>query len=147
MTKHVAFTVPDERPKRLLALSSKSAHRFTESLKFALFNYLTSLDRPQTAMLPREIHRRTVELEIISLCETMLEFPAFNLYGDRKKFIRCCYRNVLIQLMLEWKARLLCALARSHAKRSFRVMTLGWLYRSSRLNHLTRPCSESLPAA
>lgn len=112
MAKRVAFTVPDEPPKRLLALSSKSAHRFSESLKFAMFNYFISFERPQTAMLPREILRRTVEEGIIYLCEIMMEFPQFDLYRDRKKFIRCCYKNVRGKLLLEWKARLLCALGK-----------------------------------
>jgi hypothetical protein len=60
-------------------------------------------------MLPRDIIRRAVVDEIESLCQTMLEFPVFDLYRDRKKFIRCCYRNVWRSLLGEWKARLLLA--------------------------------------
>src|SRR5438105_3308688 len=112
MVKRIPFTVPEEPPKRLLALSSKPAHRFTESLKFALFNYFVSYDRPQTAMLPREILRRTIVAEIESMCQTMLVFPVFDLYRDRKKFIRCCYHNVWRKLLLEWRARLLLAMGR-----------------------------------
>ena len=127
MVKRVPFTVPDAPPKSLLALSSKSAHRFTESLKFAMFNYFISFDRPQTATLPREILRRTVEGEIISLCHMMMEFPVFNLSRDRKKFIRCCYSNVWQKLLREWKARLLCALGKKPREIKFPRGSDPWL--------------------
>ena len=113
MVARIVFTVPDEPPAELVATADLPESDFSEALFRATYEYFVAIDRPQTAMLPRNVVARTIVEEIEAVCQTMLTFPQFDLEAQRKKFVRCCYRQVWRILLREWQARLLCAVGKS----------------------------------
>ncbi len=116
MATRIVFSVPEEPPKRLLAVANLPESEFTEALARRMHAYFISIQRPQTAMLPRNLVARTILEAIEDLCQTMLVFPIFQLDTQRGKFVRCCYRKVWRSLLREWQARLLCAVGKSPRK-------------------------------
>jgi hypothetical protein len=116
MTTRIVFTVPDEPPKALLAVADMPESEFAEALARRMCRYFIAIERPQTAMLARNLVARTILEAIESLCQTMLTFPILQLETQPKKFVRCCYRSVWRRLLGEWQARLLCALGKSPRK-------------------------------
>jgi hypothetical protein len=89
---------------------------FTEALRLTMYRYFISFQRPQTAVLPRNLIDRTIVEAISYFCEMALVFPVFRLEHRKAKFVRCCYGKVWHSILREWQGRLLLALGNRPGK-------------------------------
>ena len=127
MVKRIPFRIPKEPPAAIMRVRTCDDAAFTEALRRAMFAYFVAFERPQTAMLPRNLVDRTIVEAIAYLCETALVFPVFRLEHRKAKFVRCCYGKVWRRILSEWQARLLLALGKKPGEVTLPLGVDPWL--------------------
>ncbi len=106
----VFFQIPDEPSDEIFSGLGRTLDHydssFREKVSTALYEYFIDDARPQTAMLPRNLVKRTVAEAVAKLARTAEKFPIFKLRENPRKFVRCSYSQIWRSLLREWKARM-----------------------------------------
>lgn len=123
----IVFKIPSAPPAKLIS-RLQDTHltdpTFKQRLVDAMYAYFTALEQPQTAMLPRNLVRKTIHQCVAELDKSRSESPRLD---KKSTFILGCYRCVWGILQREWKARLMHAVGSTRIDSTIPVDSKPWI--------------------